>query len=286
LSERKPPSGDGAKPLAEDNQGNGTLLALPIAVSGELYGGLLLKYPQTRIFGEEDIDLGLTFADQAALAMANDQLRAQAQQIAVETERNRLASDLHDSVTQTLFSSSLIAEALPDIWETDREEGQSLLGEIRQLSRGALAEMRNLLLELHPTVLREADLGDLLAQLVEAARGRKDIHAELDLHGQAELPTDVHVAVYRVAQEALNNVVKHAQARNVSVRLRCTNTGGSSCYAKLQVNDDGKGFDPGKLPAQCLGLGIMRERAQAIGARLTINSQAGRGTKILLEWEG
>ena len=200
---------------------------------------------------------------------------------AVAAERSRLARELHDAVTQTLFSASLVAEALPASWERDREEGRRLLQELRQSSRGALAEMRTLLLELRPAALVEADLGDLLRQLAEAATGREGLPVTVAVEGKLELPPDVHVALYRIAQEALNNVVKHARASQATVRLR----GRPPASVELHISDDGRGFDPASVPPDHLGLGIMCERAEAIGAALEIDSQPGHGTQITVVWE-
>jgi signal transduction histidine kinase len=198
-----------------------------------------------------------------------------------------LARELHDAVTQTLFSASLIAEILPELWETDPHEGRELLDELKQLSRGALAEMRTLLLELRPAALVEANLADLLRQLAEAVTGREGVPVEVTIEGQCRLEPDVHVALYRIAQEALNNVVKHAQAGYVKVSLRCApptrpippplEWGGQT---ELCICDDGRGFDPGVVPPDRLGLDIIRERAQAIGAALEIDTSPGHGTQI------
>lgn len=202
---------------------------------------------------------------------------------AIAAERSRLARDLHDAVTQTLFSASLIAEALPTLWEKDQEEGRRHLEELRRLTRGALAEMRTLLLELRPAALVEADLGDLLRQLAEAVTGREGIPIAVTVEGQCTLPHDVHITLYRIAQEALNNVVKHAKAGQAAVSLRCLTLGSAAApetIVELCVGDDGRGFDPQCIPSDGLGLDIMRERAQSIGATLTITSQPGHGTQV------
>jgi signal transduction histidine kinase len=212
----------------------------------------------------------------------NIRLYEQAQQLAVIEERGRLARDLHDAVTQTLFSSSLIAEALPDLWENNPEEGRQLLAELRQLSRGALAEMRTLLLELRPAALVEADLRHLLRQLGEATAGRTGLPVVVDAEEICPLPDDVHVALYRIAQEALNNTVKHARANRVQICLRCLD---DQTGIELCVVDDGRGFDPDHIAPERLGLGILRERAQAIGADLEITSRPGEGTRIRVVWQ-
>jgi len=217
--------------------------------------------------------------DRTEQRQAQDVLAQQVREKAVAAERNRLARDLHDAVTQTLFSASLIAEVLPRIWERDRDEGQRRLEELRELNRGALAEMRTLLLELRPSALVEAELADLLRQLAESITGRARVPVTLDVEGACDLPAEVKVALYRIGQEALNNVAKHAGASQATVSLRC-----QPGRVSLHVRDDGRGFDPASLPLESLGLGIMRERAEAIGAKLTIESAVEQGTRVRVVW--
>lgn len=256
------------------------LLGIPVFVEQAVYGGLLMFYANPRSFSSEDLDLGTTFADQAALAIANARLRERVQKTAVTAERNRLARDLHDAVTQTLFSASLIAEALPPLWEMNPEEGRELLGDLRQLTRGALAEMRTLLLELRPAALEEGNLPDLLQQLGEAVTGRSGIPVVVKATA-VQLPMNVRVALYRIAQESLNNVVKHARATEVMVHLDADTSGN---VVQLRVQDNGRGFDFAAVPPGHLGLSIIRERAQAIGATLTVTSEPGQGTAITAVW--
>ncbi len=200
-------------------------------------------------------------------------------ELATLQERQRLARDLHDAVTQTLFSASLIGEVLPRLWERSPDEGRRRLEELRQLTRGALAEMRTLLLELRPAALTEAPLGDLLRQLAEATTGRARVPVTLDIECSTSLPPDVQVTLYRIAQESLNNVTKHSAASQATVNLRCT-----AKEVDLCICDNGRGFDPGSVSAEHLGLGIMQERARAIGARITVESRPGCGTQVRLVW--
>jgi signal transduction histidine kinase len=203
--------------------------------------------------------------------------------MAVASERSRLARELHDAVTQTIFSASLLTETLEPIWEADRVEGRKLLGELRQLTRGALAEMRTLLLELRPSALEESTLSSLLGQLAEAVTGRTGIPVVTNIEETCELPANVRVALYRIAQESLNNVVKHARASKVSITLRdCCDGNG----VILTVRDNGRGFDPQQVPAGRLGLDIIRERAAAIGAQLSITSQPTESTTVKVTWAG
>jgi signal transduction histidine kinase/ligand-binding sensor domain-containing protein len=218
-------------------------------------------------------------------------LRQSEMEKAVAAERSRLARDLHDAVTQTLFSASLIAEALPTSWEKDQQEGRQLLKELWQLTQGVMAEMRTLLLELRPAALIEANLGDLLRQLAEATTAREGVPVTVMVEGQSPLPADVHIALYRIAQEALNNVTKHARASQVTVGLRYAENRSlgqvdGGLEVELRIMDDGRGFDPADVPPDRLGLGNMRERAQAIGATLIVESELGRGTEVVTVWDG
>ena len=266
------------------------LLAIPIVLQNEVYGGMLLYYDEPRSFSGEELELAAVFGDQIALAVENGRLKEQVKQTAATAERSRLARDLHDSVTQALFSASLVAEVLPQVWQRDPEEAQQGLEELRHLTRGALAEMRTLLLELRPTALLETKLDDLLRQLTEAITSRAQVSTLMHMEPSPLLPPEVHVTFYRVAQEALHNTVKHAGANHVTVSLQASPPPASrrddswEGEIKLLVTDDGRGFDPGQRNPNQLGLRIMHERAASVGARLTIESQPGQGTQVILVW--
>ncbi len=195
------------------------------------------------------------------------------------SERNRLARDLHDAVSQTLFSASLIAEVVPRLWEKDQEEGRRRLEEVRQLSRGALAEMRTLLFELRPAALAEAELSELLQHLADTITGRARLPVTLEISGKMELPAEVKVALYRITQESLNNVAKHSGAKGAKVEVAYGEE-----QMSLKVSDNGKGFDKSTLPPESLGIGIMKERAGAVNADLEIESRVGHGTTIIARW--
>jgi PAS domain S-box-containing protein len=198
---------------------------------------------------------------------------------AVTADRTRLARDLHDAVTQTLFASSMIAEVLPDLWEVDMEEAKKSTEELQQLTRGALAEMRTLLLELRPVALTQARLGDLIKQLCEAFIGRSRLPIVLNIEGDGDLPQEVLIAFYRIAQESLNNVFKYARASRVDVSLFT-----SSSSVHFETRDNGVGFDISTTKPTSLGMRIMRERAEAIGADLQISSKLGVGTSVEITW--
>jgi ligand-binding sensor domain-containing protein/signal transduction histidine kinase len=270
-----------------------SFLAVPLIVEGEADHCLAFYYAEPQAFTGEDLGLAVALADQAALAIENARLYERAKKLATVEERQRLARDLHDAVSQTLFSASLIAEALPELWQTSPEEGQELLGKLQQLSRGALAEMRALLMELRPATLAEASMRDLLRQLGQAVSGREGIPVTVTVEETCELLADVQIALYRIAQEALNNVVKHARASRVEVSLdRVPLTPGLSSSleegraegVRLRIRDDGSGFDPNSVSQERLGLGIMHERAASIGARIEIESEPGQGTLVEVVW--
>jgi signal transduction histidine kinase len=221
---------------------------------------------------------------------AEEALQDRTRELAALEERQRLARDLHDVVSQTLFSASLAAEVLPRLWERDQAEARRCLEEVHHLTRSALAEMRTLLLELRPEALAETALNDLLGQLVEAVGRRAQLAVSLHAEQVGRLPPDVQVTLYRIAQEALNNVVKHAGASRTEVRLRRVPLAGPIYGSEhregleLCISDDGRGFNPDDASLQHLGLCIMQERAAAIGADLRIKSRPGHGTQVLVAW--
>jgi signal transduction histidine kinase len=256
-----------------------SLLAVPILLQQEAFGGLLLYYDLPHAFHRDDLQLAVTFADQVALAIENARLREQVEESAVAAERSRLARDLHDAVTQTLFSASVIAESLPRIWDRYPQQAQQGLKELRQLTRGALAEMRTLLLELRPVALTEKPLGELIRNLTDAAASRTRVPIALEIENDALLPPNVQVILYRIAQEALNNIAKHADATCAAVHLNASAQG-----VVLKVRDDGSGFDSQRIPAGHFGISIMRERAQSIGGQIQIDSALNEGTQITVVW--
>ncbi|HSQ17263.1 MAG TPA: histidine kinase, partial [Anaerolineales bacterium] len=256
------------------------VIAIPLMAKGRLVGSLNLSTNQSRTYPPEQMGLFKTIGQQIGVAVENARLYEQAEQGAITAERHRLARELHDAVTQTLFSANLIADVIPRIWKRSPEEGMQNLGELRQLTRGALAEMRTLLLEMRPESIDRAEIKSLLTQLADAFIGRVRIPLDLNINGECELTHEVKIVFYRVAQEALNNIAKHAGARQVELHLDC-----QPGQMQLWIKDDGLGFEPGALPPGHMGVAIMRERAESIGARLSIESQLGQGTTVELDWK-
>jgi two-component system nitrate/nitrite sensor histidine kinase NarX len=253
---------------------------VPLAVKSRIVGGLGVAHEKRNHFTPHHADLALSVANQAAITMVNAELYERAQALAVLEERQRLARNLHDAINQSLFSAGLIAEVLPRLWERDQAEARRSLEDLRRLTRGAMAEMRALLAELRPSTLTDAELGDLLHLLGNAFTGRTNIPAKVTVVGQGTLPADVQVAIYRVCQEALNNVAKHAGASLVKINLKHDGTA-----IDLSIRDDGKGFKTERTTSGHYGLSMMQERAEAVGARLSITSQPGHGTELTIRWE-
>ena len=255
-------------------------LGAPIEVDGSVIGFINLNSATAGFFSALHAERLRAFADQSAIAIKNARLYEHAEELAAMRERHRLARDLHDAVSQTLWTAGLIADVLPALWVSDPAEAARSLEKLQRLTHGALAEMRTLLLELRPSTLVEVPLRDLLSQLAEAAMSRKKIGITIMVEGQCSLPPDVHTGFFRLAQESLNNIVKHSRATHVDVELQCDQD-----RAALRIRDDGCGFDPSHVSPQRLGLGIMRERADAIGARLDITSTVGQGSEIAVLWQ-
>jgi signal transduction histidine kinase len=264
----------------------GLVLAVggPLLAKGRLVGAIMMGSRTACTFSADETALLAAIGQQVGLAVENTRLYGHAEEAAVFAERQRLARELHDAVTQTLFSASLIADVLPRLWDRNQDEARRRLAELRELTRGALAEMRTLLHELRPSSLTEMALGDLLRQLGEATNGRARIPVTVQVESQCPLSPNIQVALYRIAQEALNNVAKHSSATAVSVTLRCAVSSEVSKRVQLSVEDNGCGFDRAAVSPTSLGLGIMSERAAGIGAELTISSVVGQGTRVVVVW--
>ena len=249
----------------------------PIYLNDKMLGFITFEHSEI-ITDKENISRYLrAFAMQAAYAIRNARLYARAQSVAVYEERQRLARDFHDSVTQTLFSASMIAEAI--IRSNVDEDMRELLTELHQLTRGALGETRTLLLELKPTKLLETDFPDLLRQLTESLWSRKLLTIDIHLNEVVELPLRVKVAFYRIAQEALHNIRKHSYAKNVNVYYHSSNK-----IAEMKIVDDGIGFDVNEQK-RGLGLNNMATRADSIDAKFELKSEKQIGTKVCVVWD-
>lgn len=253
---------------------------VPLAVKGRVVGGMGVAHKKQNYFTSHHGNLALSVANQAAITMINAELNGRAQTLAVMEERQRLARNLHDAINQSLFSAGLIAEVLPRLWERDQPEARRSLQDLRRLTRGAQAEMRALLAELRPSTLTDSNLSDLLVLLGNAHSGRTNIPVTVTATGEFVLPAEVQVAFYRVCQEALYNVAKHSEASQVDITLTQEDS-----VIELLIHDDGQGFDPQQTFSGHYGLSMMRERAEAVGAVLSVASGLGQGTELALRWK-
>jgi len=255
-------------------------LGVPILLNENVIGFINLESKQANFFTEHEAERLKVFANQAAIAINNARAYEQAQELAIVRERQRLARDLHDAVSQTLFSANVIAETLPLLFDVDRDEVKAGLGQLARLTKGALSEMRTLLVELRPSALLETDLTVLLTHLVNGFSNRTQARVEFFVDGsEHSMPADTRVCFYRIAQEALNNVIKHARATSIRLTLQF-----GTNQIRLDVLDNGIGFDPNTVSSANLGLRIMRERTEGAQITLKIKSEAGHGTHISSIW--
>jgi len=236
---------------------------------------LRLDHPEPNHFTVHAAQLALAIANQAAVAMENARLYEEARKVATLEERQRMARELHDSVSQALYGIALGTHAAREQLERAPQKLSGTLDYILNMSATAVAEMRALVFELRPESLEQEGLVAALTRQADAVRARAGVTMHLDLCAEPDVSLDVKEALYRIAQEALQNIVKHAYAQTVSVSL-CT----EGAQVVLEVTDDGHGFDPGGRFPGHLGLRTMHERAIRLDGSLEISSRAEGGSKV------
>jgi len=242
--------------------------AVEIKIGESIYGFTII---QVKDFGYFNI-YGRDITDRKQTEKLRYKIRKEK---TLNEERNKLARELHDTVTQTLFSANLIAEVIPKLWKKDPEAVVERLEEVRELNNIALMEMRILLIELRPSALKDEDLGNLLQELVKSVTARSQIPIEVKINGEYKFPVKIELGYYRIAQEALNNIIKHSSATKASLVLEVLPR---KLY--MDITDNGCGFKNEKVTSTSLGLSIMRERAKHIGASINIDTLPGKGTRI------
>ncbi|MFZ1753857.1 MAG: PAS domain-containing protein [Caldilineaceae bacterium] len=259
-------------------------MGVPLVVRGRVVGMLSLAHSEIGHYTKKDAQLAQAFADQAAIAMHNAELYQQAQITAVADERSRIARELHDSVTQAIYSVTLYADATRlALNDGELDIVAENLSELRAMAREAMLDMRLLIFELRPPVLEEEGLVTALQTRLDAVEERSGVGATLGVTGERRLPLALENELYRIAQEALTNVVKHARARQVNVSLRF-----DEAQVCLEIEDDGVGFDMG--PSDSLstsivhsgGMGLrgIQERVEKIRGHLLVQSTPGQGTRL------
>jgi signal transduction histidine kinase len=215
----------------------------------------------------------------AQLQLLRDETESRAREVAVLQERQRLSRELHDSVTQALYGIALYAEAgSRALADGDLRPATNNLRDIGETTQEALGEMRLLLFELRPPLLQEQGLAAALRARLQAVEARSGLVTDFVNDEQDRLAPDIEQELYRVAQEALNNVLKHAHAAHVRLRLS-----GKDGRATLEVADDGLGFEPSLRGSDGFGLRGMRERVERLGGTLQITSSPGNGTQVQVE---
>jgi signal transduction histidine kinase len=254
-----------------------SLAIAPLVSRGQVLGTLFVITSRDREFSQQGIELLTSIGGQIGVAVENAHLYEQAQQVAVVGERSRLARELHDSVTQSLYSLTLFSEAARHMAEEIGEENiEQHIGQIGVIGQQALKEMRLLVYELQPPELEREGLVRALRKRLEAVEGRAGVEARVVVDEFVKLPVGVEQELYRIAQEALNNTLKHAAAGSVVVYLR-----GSNGSIEMEIVDDGVGFKPDALPDHGgMGLKSIRERAEQLGGMVTIRSEPGKGTSV------
>jgi PAS domain S-box-containing protein len=252
-----------------------TWLAVPLPLKERTVGMLTVSSSKVNAYTARDATLMLAIASQAAVAIENARLYQQAQHLAALEERQRLARELHDSVSQALYGIALGARTARTLLDRDPAQVADPLDYVLSLADAGLAEMRALIFELRPESLQQEGLVAALEKQVAALRARHGIDVQAALCDEPAVPLELKEPIYRIAQEALNNTVKHARARRVTLRLECT-----AEEIVVEISDDGVGFDPGGEYPGHLGLRSMRERATALGGTLQIESARGLGSRL------
>jgi signal transduction histidine kinase len=253
-----------------------TVYSVPLVSRGRALGAMFFCYlPEGEPDEDEKVFLGAV-ADQAAVAVENARLLAEASGKAALEERQRLARELHDSVSQALYGIALgVKTASDDLLEGDPRRAAEPLNYVTSLAEAGLAEMRALIFELRPESLEKEGLVPALEKQAAALRSRHGIQVQTIFCDEPEASIETKESLYRIAQEALHNTAKHARAENVLMRLRC-----ESAWITLEISDDGVGFDPeGDFPGH-LGLRSMRERTSRLRGTLALEAAEGKGTRI------
>lgn len=256
-------------------QGIRCWMRVPLMVKDKAVGVLTLQHAEAAYFSAHHAELALAFADHAAVAIENAQLYKEMQRFAATQERQRLARELHDSVSQALYGIALGARTARALLDRDPKQVIDPLDYVLQLAEAGLAEMRALIFELRPESLAQEGLVVAIEKQAAALRARHQMDVQTHLPPEPELALDSKEVLYRITQEALHNVVKHARATRVNIRLNQQEE-----MVALTIEDNGQGFDSeGEFPGH-LGLKSMQERTLYLGGRVIIDSAPGQGTRI------
>lgn len=264
---------------AIQREGFHSMLLVALRYRGQRVGTFALYHDAVRAYSESEIALVRTFAEQAATAIEHARLFEDTRRLAVVEERNRLARELHDSVTQSLFSMSLMTQALPRLLESNPTRARERLDRLGELSRGALAEMRSLIFELRPAALEEEGLVSAITKYAAAFESREGVRVTVEVEEERRLAIEQEETLFRIAQEALNNVAKHARAASVIISLHF-----AADAVVMRVHDDGEGFDTAAVVTGRPGFGMtsMHDRAALLRGETRVESAVGQGTTVIV----
>jgi PAS domain S-box-containing protein len=257
-------------------------VGVPVWAGGQVLGVLSVIAEVGRCFSQAEVSLLVSIADEIGVAVENARVHERAQQLAVVRERERLARELHDSVTQSLYSLTLLAEAgQRRVGAGNLERAGEYLSRLGEIAQQALKEMRLLVYQLRPLAMRREGLVGALQERLDAVEKRAGVDARLLLEGSVALPPFAEDELYRIAQEALNNALKHAAPTVVRVTIRAVDS-----HVSLEIQDNGRGFDPQSAGREGgMGLVSIRERAEKLGGSLAVISRPGEGTTVRVELE-
>jgi len=264
---------------AQNLSGFGSWMSAPLVFRERSIGVFALAHPDVDYYSTARVELTMAFANQAAVAIENARLYEQARQLAALEERQKLARELHDSVSQALYGIVLGARTARTQLERDPAQATQPLDYILSLSEAALAEMRALIFELRPESLQTDGLVTALSRLGSALAARQQLEVRMDACDEPDVSFEVKESLYRIAQEAMNNIVKHADARHVQVNLSQEHG-----QLLLLISDDGSGFDMTHRFPGHLGLRSMKERAEKTGGTFEIESAPDSGATIRVRY--
>lgn len=251
-------------------------VVVPMRMGGRVIGTVDVNSNARGSFTSEDVLVLQSLADQIAVAIENARLYEQSRELAVLEERHRLARELHDAVTQSLFSIDLHAKAIATYALHRPEQTEKHIQHLRQITHATLQEMRALILDLRPVSLEKDGLAQTLRQHINVLQRANNLSIELTVAAERRLPLHLEKQLYRIAQEALSNAIRHAQAHRIEVHL---STGPEQI--ELSIKDDGCGFEPDAVTNErAFGLSGMRERVAAIHGRLDLLAQPGQGCEV------
>ena len=246
----------------------------PLTTRGSINGLIALEHDPPAVYGAIESEYLESFSSIFALTLDNARWFARLRTLGAEAERSRIARELHDRIAQSLAYIAFELERM----ETLPGEKRTELADLREVVRGVVQELRETIYQLRTAVTEDGDIAGLVAEYLERFAERTGVTTTLSSEVTARLAPRTEQEIWRIIQEALNNVSKHADASSVQVVLRIGGDG-----ARVEISDDGRGFDPGNVDGEHYGIIGMRERAEAIGAQLSVSSRGGAGTTVRIE---